>query len=82
MNILYCKYTLFIFGMTALMVQELWHMEYFFPMPSGISLTWILLSLEHHRERSGNGFSSWKNFLGRFNAMLTCSFSWKNEDYF
>ena len=45
------------------MGQELWHMEYFFPMPSGINLPWMLLTLEHHREGSENDLSSKKNFL-------------------
>ena len=45
------------------MVQELWHLEYFFPMACGIDLPWMLLTLEHHREGSDNGLSSRKNFL-------------------
>ena len=43
------------------MGQELWHMEYFFPMPSGITLPWMLLILKHHGQ--DDGFSSGKNVL-------------------
>ena len=37
--------------------------EYFFAMLSGISLPWMLLTSEHHREESDNGLSSRKGFL-------------------
>ena len=71
MKNLYYNYT--VFEIKVLMVQELWCMEYFFPMSSGISLYWMLLTLEHHSEGSDNGLSSRKLF-GIFHPMLTSSF--------
>ena len=64
MKNLYRNYTLLIFGITALIVQELWCMEYFFLMPSGINLPWMLLTSEYRKEGSDNGL---RKFFGIFN---------------
>ena len=62
------------------MVQELWRMEYFFPMSSGINLPWILLTLEHHREGSNNCFSS-RNFFWNIKSCIEKLILLKIEDY-
>ena len=45
------------------MVQELKRMAYFFHLYSGINQPWMLLTLKHHREGSGNVLSSREKFL-------------------
>ena len=51
------------FKITALMVQELKRMAYFFHLSSGINQPWMLLTLKRHREGSGTVLSSRENFL-------------------
>ena len=61
MKNLYCNNTLLIFWDNSSYGSRIL-MEYFFPMPSGMNLPWMLLTLEHHREGSNNGLSSEKTF--------------------
>ena len=63
------------------MVQELWRMEYFVPMSSGINLPWIVLTLEHHREGSNNCFNS-INFFWNIKSCIEKFILLKIEDYF
>ena len=53
--------------MTAFMGQKLCFMEYFFPIPSGINLPWMLLTLKHHRKGLENVLRFAKNLKIVFN---------------